>query len=150
MPKGYWIARLDVTDPEAYKAYVEANAEAFAKYEGKFLTRGGSFTPLEGLNRSRNCIVEFKDRATALACYWSPEYQRALQLRKYAAVADIIIMDGYDGPQPPEKPGDAANVRGTDPDFPEIAAQLRNTNRARALLGLSEYDFDVLTAACQS
>ena len=29
MSKGYWIARVDVSDPEAYKAYVVANAEAF-------------------------------------------------------------------------------------------------------------------------
>ncbi len=30
MPKGYWIARVDVHDPEAYGAYVSANAAAFA------------------------------------------------------------------------------------------------------------------------
>ena len=29
MPKGYWIARVDVTDPEAYKNYVAANAAPF-------------------------------------------------------------------------------------------------------------------------
>ena len=29
MPKGYWIVRGEVTDPEAYKAYVAANAAAF-------------------------------------------------------------------------------------------------------------------------
>ena len=29
MPKGYWIVRVDITDPEAYKAYVAANAAAF-------------------------------------------------------------------------------------------------------------------------
>jgi len=110
MPKGYWIARLDVTDAETYKAYVAANAEAFAKYEAKFLTRGGPFTPLEGQNRSRNVILEFRDVETALACYHSPEYQRAFEMRKNAAIADIVIMAGYDGPQPPEQPGDAANV----------------------------------------
>lgn len=111
MPKGYWIARLDVTDAEAYKEYVKANAEAFAKYEAKFLTRGGPFHSLEGLNRSRNVILEFKDEATALACYYSPEYQRAFEMRKNVATADIIIMAGYDGPQPPDQPGDAANVK---------------------------------------
>lgn len=110
MPKGYWIARLDVTDAETYKAYVSANAEAFAKYGAKFLTRGGAFFALEGQNRSRNVVLEFKDVDTALACYQSPEYQRAFHMRKNAAVADIIIMAGYDGPQPPDQPGEQANV----------------------------------------
>ena len=35
MPKGYWVAALDVWDVNAYKAYVEANAEAFGKYKAK-------------------------------------------------------------------------------------------------------------------
>ena len=30
MAKGYWIARVDVADPERYKDYVAANAAAFA------------------------------------------------------------------------------------------------------------------------
>ncbi len=111
MPKGYWIARLDVIDAETYKTYVQANAEAFAKYGAKFLTRGGPFTSLEGQNRSRNVILEFESVEAALACYHSPEYQRAFEIRKNAAAADIVIMAGYDGPQPPEQPGEQANVQ---------------------------------------
>lgn len=112
--KGYWIARLDVTDAETYKAYVKANAEAFAKYGAKFLTRGGPYTALEGQNRSRNVVLEFDSVETALACYRSPEYQRAFDMRKNAAVADIVIMAGYDGPQPPEQPGEQANVAASE------------------------------------
>lgn len=111
MPRGYWVARLDVHDVELYKEYVEANAEAFAKYGAKFLTRGGHITKLEGKNRSRNVILEFESVDKAIACYWSPEYQKALKIRKHIADADIYIQEGYDGPQPPEQPGDAASVR---------------------------------------
>ena len=111
MPKGYWVARLDVSDADTYKAYVKDNAEAFAKYKAKFLTRGGPYYSLEGHNRSRNVVLEFEDEATALACYNSPEYQRAFAIRKDVAEADIIIMGGYDGPQPPEQPGELASVR---------------------------------------
>lgn len=111
MPKGYWIARLDVSDVDTYKKYVIDNAEAFGKYEAKFLTRGGAYFELEGTNRTRNVILEFKDVKTALECYNSPEYQRAKAIRAPVAVADIIIMEGYDGPQPPEQPGEQASVR---------------------------------------
>jgi uncharacterized protein (DUF1330 family) len=98
MPKGYWIVRIDVSDPEGYKAYVAANAEAFAKYGARFLVRGGKFESMEGTSRSRNVVIEFADHATALACYRSPEYAKALALRQGKAVADIIVIEGYDGP----------------------------------------------------
>ena len=111
MAKGFWVARLDVFDVDTYKRYVEANAEAFGKYKAKFLTRGGPFHGLEGLNRSRNVILEFDDVETALACYHSPEYQRAYEIRRKIANADIYIQQGYDGPQPPDQPGDLASVR---------------------------------------
>ena len=48
----------------------------------------------------RNIVLEFKDYETALACYRSPEYQKAIALRKPHSVADIVIIEGYDGPQP--------------------------------------------------
>jgi len=111
MPRGFWVARLDVKDVEIYKKYVEANAEAFAKYGAKFLTRGGTFHSLEGSNRSRNVILEFESVDIALACYHSPEYQKAFQMRKDIAEADIYIMEQYTGPQPPDQPYDAAQVR---------------------------------------
>ncbi len=100
MPKGYWVGRVDVTDPEGYKAYVAANAEPFRKYGAKFLVRGGTFEAVEGKPRSRNVVLEFKYYATALACYRSPEYKKAMVHRAGAAVADIIVIEGYDGPQP--------------------------------------------------
>ena len=31
MAKGYWIAHVEVTDPDGYKKYVAANGVAFAK-----------------------------------------------------------------------------------------------------------------------
>jgi uncharacterized protein (DUF1330 family) len=100
--KGYWVGHVDVTDPEAYKAYVAANAVAFRKYGAKFLVRGGPFEAVEGKTRSRNVVLEFKDYATALACYRSPEYVKAIALRQGNAVADLIVIEGYDGPQPTE------------------------------------------------
>jgi uncharacterized protein (DUF1330 family) len=100
MAKGYWIARVDVHDPEAYKGYVAANAVAFAKYGARFLVRGGQSEAPEGTPRSRNVVIEFKDYDTAVACYHSAEYAAAKALREPAAVADLLIIEGYDGPQP--------------------------------------------------
>jgi uncharacterized protein (DUF1330 family) len=100
MAKGYWIAHVDVDDPEGYKAYVAANAIPFAKYGARFLVRAGRHEPKEGALRARHVVLEFKDYETALACYESPEYRHAISLRATASVADIIVIEGYDGPQP--------------------------------------------------
>jgi uncharacterized protein (DUF1330 family) len=100
MAKGYWIALVDVSDPEAYQAYMKENAIAFAKYGARFLVRGGAAETVEGHSRSRRVILEFPDYATALACYHSPEYAKAIALRTPVSTADIVVIEGYDGPQP--------------------------------------------------
>jgi uncharacterized protein (DUF1330 family) len=100
MAKGYWIAHVDVTDSEGYKAYVAANAVAFAKFGARFLVRAGQNQLKEGRLAGRHVVLEFKDYETALACYESPEYRDALRLRQRASVSDLVIVEGYDGPQP--------------------------------------------------
>ena len=100
MPKGYWIARVDVSDPEAYKQYVAANAVAFAKFGGRFLVRGGRFEAVDGASRQRNVVIEFPTYEAALACWDPPEYREAYKLRANASVGDTVVAEGYDGPQP--------------------------------------------------
>ena len=102
MAKGYWIARVDVTDPEGYQKYVAANAVSFAKYGARFVIRGGRFEAVEGAARSRNVVLEFPSYQAALECYRSPEYAEAMALRLDASEADILIIEGYDGVQPGE------------------------------------------------
>ena len=79
MPKGYWIACVDVTNDEGYAPYAAANPAIFKKFGGCFLIRSGKFETPEGASRSRIVVIEFPDLATAL---------------------DIVIIEGYDGPQP--------------------------------------------------
>jgi uncharacterized protein (DUF1330 family) len=98
MPKGYWIARVDVADLEKYKAYVIANAEPLNKHGARFLVRGGKFENPEGTSRSRNVVLEFPTYQAALDCWHSPEYQVALKLRQPVSTGDLIIIEGYDQP----------------------------------------------------
>ena len=97
MPKGYWIGHVDVHDPAAYEAYRAANAEAFTKYGGRFLVRGGAQEVVEGGMRARAVVIEFDTIEAARACYESPEYQRALALRLPVSSADLVIVEGWDG-----------------------------------------------------
>ena len=100
MAKGYWIGRVEVHNEDGYKPYAAANPAIFKKFNGRFVVRAGKFENPEGSSRSRNVVIEFADYATALACYNSPEYQANIKVRQPHSVLDIIIIEGYDGPQP--------------------------------------------------
>ena len=94
MPKAYWIVRVTVRDAQRYPEYLAAARPAFEKFRAKFVVRGGAYDVMEGQARDRNVVVEFADRATARACYDSPEYQAARLIRQKYADADFIIIDG--------------------------------------------------------
>ncbi|HWV51355.1 DUF1330 domain-containing protein [Pseudorhodoplanes sp.] len=100
MAKGYWIASVDVQSEEGYKPYAAANPEIFKKYGGRFVIRGGRSQCVEGKARSRNVVIEFPDYESALACYNSPEYQANIKVRQPHADANILVIEGFDGPQP--------------------------------------------------
>jgi uncharacterized protein (DUF1330 family) len=94
MSKAYWIVRVSVRDERRYPEYLAAAGPAFQKFGARFIVRGGKFETMEGSARERNVVVEFKDRATAFACYRSPEYQSARTIRQKYADTDFIIIDG--------------------------------------------------------
>jgi len=100
MAKGYWIVRVDIRDPEPYKDYMAANAGPFRKYGAWFIVRGGQSENPEGSSRARNVVIEFPSYQAALDCWRSPEYQAALRLREPVSTADLVIIEGYEGPQP--------------------------------------------------
>jgi uncharacterized protein (DUF1330 family) len=94
MPKGYWIARVDVRDPEGYKDYVATAKPAFERFGAVFLARGGSHEAAEGTARARNVIIEFPSLAAARDCYNSPEYQAAKAIRQRFADGEIVLVEG--------------------------------------------------------
>jgi uncharacterized protein (DUF1330 family) len=99
MAKAYWIARVDVDNEQGYRPYMAANPAIFKKFGGRFVVRGGRFTVAEGQSRSRNVVIEFPDYDTALACFRSEEYQANIKVRQPHSIVDLIIIEGYDGPQ---------------------------------------------------
>jgi uncharacterized protein (DUF1330 family) len=100
MPKGYWIVRVDITDAEKYKAYIAANAAPLRRHGGRFLVRAGKYETVEGTSRTRNAVIEFPSYQDALDCWHAPDYQEAIKLRENVSTADLVIIEGYEGPQP--------------------------------------------------
>ncbi len=100
MAKGYWIAQVDVTDQGPYKDYSAALDRSLVKYGGRFVVRGGRAETVEGKPRSRQVVIEFPSYQQAIDCWNSPEYRAALAIRAPVTIADIVVVEGYEGPQP--------------------------------------------------
>ncbi|PSJ62413.1 DUF1330 domain-containing protein [Pseudaminobacter soli (ex Li et al. 2025)] len=94
MAKGYWIARVDIRDPEGYKDYVAAAKLAFERFGANFLARGGAHEVVEGPGRARNVVIEFASLQAAHDCYNSPEYQAARAIRQKHADGEIVLVEG--------------------------------------------------------
>ncbi len=103
MAKGYWVVRMDVHDADNYvKEYVSRNGKPLAAFGAKFLVRGGKSELFEGTQRDRTVVIEFPSYQAALDCMNSPEYQAAVAHRKKYGSGDVLVIEGYDGPQPGE------------------------------------------------
>jgi uncharacterized protein (DUF1330 family) len=94
MPKAYLIARVTVTDPEAYAEYAKGASEAIRRYNGRPLARGGAYEALEGPARPRNVVIEFESLDQARRYYHSPEYQAARTKRDGACEGEFVIVEG--------------------------------------------------------
>jgi uncharacterized protein (DUF1330 family) len=96
MPKAYWIAHIDVHDPQGYKDYVAKSTAAVQAFGGRHIVRGGKSEAREGQMRSRHAVVEFPSYDVAVACYQSDLYQEALGIRNRYSQGDLSIVEGVD------------------------------------------------------
>jgi uncharacterized protein (DUF1330 family) len=94
MPKGYVIARVDITNPDAYAHYAAAAGKAIADHDGKPLVRGGRSEALEGKARARNVVLEFESYDVARRYFYSEQYQAARALREGAADIEMVLVEG--------------------------------------------------------
>ena len=94
MPKGYIIAHITVTDPEAYPEYVRLDTPVLERLGGRFIVRGGPSEVVEGSANDRHVVIEFPDYAAAKAAYHDPEYQKIAEIRRASADSVIILVEG--------------------------------------------------------
>ena len=87
---------------DGYKAYAAANAVPSSRNSAAgFVTRGGKSEAVEGKSRSRIVVIEFPSYEAALAMLplaGIPEDEGSAH--GVMRVAEIIVIEGYDGPQP--------------------------------------------------
>ena len=96
MPKAYAIGHVTLTNAEKFMADHGSKVEDTTKaFGGQFLARGGEVSYQEGEPLGEiHVIVEFPDRAAAIAWEESEQYQAILAGRTDNSVGGILIMDG--------------------------------------------------------
>lgn len=91
----YMVCTMRIHDPETYRKYTSRTPAIVARHQGRFLTRGDEVITCEGESfTERLVILEFPDRATALAWYNDPEYQEVSQYRRAASKGRMILQEG--------------------------------------------------------
>lgn len=91
----YWIAALSAEDMAPLKDYAAQARIAVDKYGGRSLSRLGRFQLLEGeFVGDKMAVIEFDTMEQAVACYNSPEYQKAKDLRDGKTDAVFFVVEG--------------------------------------------------------
>ena len=95
MSKGFWLARLDLSDRDTYAEYRKRNAAPLAAFGGKFIVKGGKADTMLGPKRGENVVVEFDSYDKAVSCFHSDEYQAAAQyLKRACSTIEFVIVEG--------------------------------------------------------
>ena len=91
----YLVVDIKVKDPQKILEYRELAQSAVAKFQGRYLVRGGKCITLEGdWQPERLVVVEFPSLEQARQFYDSPEYLAARAARAGAADFDMLLVEG--------------------------------------------------------
>ena len=91
----YVISEVEARDTVALEAYRTLAAQTIAKYDGRYLARGGAAEVVEGGPPPKTIIiVEFPTMARAREWYASAEYAEALKLRRTALERRLMFVEG--------------------------------------------------------
>ena len=91
----YVIGEVEITKPDAMKAYGPLIAHAVEKFGGRYLARGAKPHVLEGGPAHNVLIIEFADADTARRWYDSPEYAAAKAVRAGASNLRLIVVEDF-------------------------------------------------------
>ncbi len=92
---GYYIAEIEVTDPEAYAEYRALARPVVEAHGGEYVVAGGDWESMEGQAPApRIVVLKFASVEAAKAWFHSPEYAPAHAVRDRAANSRSFIVEG--------------------------------------------------------
>jgi len=91
----YVIVEVDVHDAALFEDYRKIVPGTIAKYDGKYIVRGGATETKEGgWAPKRIVVLEFPTLNRAREWYHSAEYAPALAMRLKCANSRMILVEG--------------------------------------------------------
>ena len=95
----YVIVNVNTREPGRYERYKELAQQTVAKYDGRYIVRGGELRMLEGQwNPTRIVVLEFPSMERAVEWWNSAEYAQAKALRQEISYTDLLVVQGVELP----------------------------------------------------
>ncbi len=92
---GYLIATYDITNPEAYPAYIAAVGATLAGSGVEVLVADYDSEVVEGKPAKVSVVLKFASKAAAMEWYNSAAYQAVVHFRTSNSVGSMVLVDGY-------------------------------------------------------
>jgi uncharacterized protein (DUF1330 family) len=97
----YYVADFMPRDIEAIRPYSAKVESTFTPFSGRYVVRGGSVLPLEGVAPTgRMIVIEFDSLDQAKAWYNSPAYAEIRPIRHRAGETNAYFMEASVAPPP--------------------------------------------------
>ncbi len=93
-PPAFTIAEIEVTDPDGYKNYVDANTAGVSAAGGKFIARGGKVFAIAGAMPERAAIIAWDNADQAQAYFNSGTYKALIANRDKSSKFKAYIVEG--------------------------------------------------------
>jgi uncharacterized protein (DUF1330 family) len=95
--KAYVVVDIHVHDPARYEEYKRLAAPSVRAFGGRYLSRGGAVTRMEGdWTPNRFVLLEFPSAARAKE-WWSSELYRPIKAIRHAtATTDMVLVEATD------------------------------------------------------
>jgi uncharacterized protein (DUF1330 family) len=90
----YFIAEIDVKEPELYAQYVEKATPIVESFGGRYIFRSESIHPVSGnWSPGRMIMIEFENKEMIFECFSSDEYLEIAPLREGSTQSRSIIVE---------------------------------------------------------
>ena len=100
MPAAYLIVESSISDPQKFKAYMDAAPPIVRQFAGEYLVRGGLHETLEGdWQPHRVAVLRFPSYERAKAFYDSETYRQVRSKRAGATeYFNTVLVEGVPAP----------------------------------------------------